>query len=67
LSSGRDLRIDSLACESSAACAVQVKAAFSTLRDGQILQDLGLQRGTEPFGFLDAVVLGERPPIPQAR
>ena len=37
---------------------VQMEAAFSAFRDGQVLQDLGLQRGAETFGLLDTVVLG---------
>ena len=37
---------------------VQVEATFSAFRDGQVLQDLGLQRSAESFGLLDAVVLG---------
>jgi hypothetical protein len=37
--------------------AVQMEATFSGFRYGQVLQDLGLQRGTESFGLLDAVVL----------
>ncbi|MGY4482157.1 hypothetical protein ACVWWR_001348 [Bradyrhizobium sp. LM3.2] len=37
---------------------VQVEAVFSALRDGEVLQDLGFQRGPEAFGLLDAVVLG---------
>src|SRR6478609_7776713 len=40
---------------------VQMEAAFSAFRDGQALQDLGLQRGTEAFGLLDTVVLGGGP------
>ncbi|MBB4393721.1 hypothetical protein GGD62_002815 [Bradyrhizobium sp. ERR14] len=38
--------------------AVQVEAAFSAFGHRQVLQDLGLQRGTESFRLLDAVVLG---------
>jgi hypothetical protein len=37
---------------------VQVKAAFSAFHDGQVLQDLGLQRGAKSLALLDAVVLG---------
>ena len=36
---------------------VQVKAIFSAFRDGQVLQDLGLQRSAKSFGLLDAIVL----------
>jgi hypothetical protein len=36
---------------------VQVKATLSAFRDGQVLQDLGLQRRAQSFGVLDAVVL----------
>ena len=38
--------------------AVQMKAAYSASSDGQVLQDLGLQRSAEPLGLPDPVVLG---------
>lgn len=39
---------------------VQMEAAFTALRNGQVLQDLGLQGGPESFGLLDALVLRRR-------
>ena len=38
--------------------AMQMKAAYSALSDGQVLQDLCLQRSAEPLGLPDPVVLG---------
>lgn len=38
--------------------AVQMKAACSASSDGQVLQDLGLQRSAEPLGLPDPVVPG---------
>jgi hypothetical protein len=32
---------------------VQVEATFSAFRDGQVLQDLGLQRGAKSLGLLE--------------
>ena len=37
---------------------MQMKAAYSASSDGQVLQDLGLQRSAEPLGLPDPVVLG---------
>src|SRR3954453_773162 len=37
---------------------VQMEAAISAFRDGQVLQDLGLQRSAEALGLLDTVVPG---------
>jgi hypothetical protein len=38
--------------------AVQMKAAGSASSDGQVLQDLGLQRSAKPLGLPDPIVLG---------
>jgi hypothetical protein len=40
--------------------AMQMQSTFAASRDGEVLQDLGLQRGAESFGLPDAVVLGGR-------
>jgi hypothetical protein len=37
---------------------VEVEPTFSAFRDGQVLQDLGLESGAESFGLFDAIVHG---------
>jgi len=58
LSSARALRSESWAVREEGGGTVQVKAAFSAFHSGQVLQDLGLQRGAQSLALLDAIVLG---------